>query len=400
MAVEFVFQQATREQAKARIALTGPSGAGKTFTALAIASGLGDRIAVIDTEHGSASKYAHKFPFATVCLDSFDPRLYVKAIEAAEAAGFDVIVIDSLSHAWEGKDGALEQIDHFKGSVGGNSWAAWSKVTPMHRDLIEAIVGSSSHVIATMRTKTAWEAAEGKKTPQKVGLAPIQRDGMEYEFDVVGAIDLDHNMEIQKTRYEELDGQRIYLPGPDLGRMIRSLLSAGAPPIQQFQPAQPLAPAPIAQPAPQPATQATPVAPAPPTAPAQAPEENCADETQRAQFARLLDRLAELGKSRTLSEQGACQRVTDGRQTQLIGLSHEQAAAAIDLLKQMVKRFESEADARATDHAPAPQMASTPDPVPAPTRTVDPETGEIIYDNTTAPQPELVGAGGNEELNF
>jgi hypothetical protein len=194
---KFEFKKATKKSAKGRLALIGPSGSGKTFWGLGIASRLGERIAVIDTEHGSASKYADVFNFDALELDSFSPATYVQAIEAAENAGYDVIVIDSLSHAWMGKDGALDQVDKAaERSLSGNSFAAWRKVTPMHNDLVDAMVGCRAHLIATMRTRTEYvlqENEKGKKEPKKIGLQPVQRDGLEYEFDVVCDIELEHN---------------------------------------------------------------------------------------------------------------------------------------------------------------------------------------------------------------
>ena len=123
------FQKATKRQAKLRMALIGPSGSGKTFTALTLATALGKRVGVIDTEHGSASKYADRFAFDCLNLTSFSPGTYVEAIAAAAAAGFDVLIIDSLSHAWSGKDGALEQVDKkAAASRSGNSFTAWRDV--------------------------------------------------------------------------------------------------------------------------------------------------------------------------------------------------------------------------------------------------------------------------------
>ena len=126
---------ATKKAAKLRLALVGPAGSGKTYSALAIATGLGSKIALIDTEHGSAALYADKFAFDTCNLETFSPDSYVEAIKGAEAEGYDVIIIDSLSHAWIGKDGALEQVDQATRRSGSkNSYFAWRDVTPKHRN--------------------------------------------------------------------------------------------------------------------------------------------------------------------------------------------------------------------------------------------------------------------------
>lgn len=247
---KFEFKKATKKAAKGRLSLIGPSGSGKTFWALGIASRLGERVAVIDTEHGSASKYADRFEFETLQLESFSPATYVQAIEAAENEGFDVIVIDSLSHAWMGKDGALEQVDKAaERSSSGNSFAAWRKVTPMHNDLVEAMVGCRSHLIATMRTKTEYvlqENEKGKKEPKKIGLQPVQRDGLEYEFDAVCDLELEHNnLIVGKTRCPALRSrvfQANHDEPEDAGLQFGLVFSAwltdgtdsGASPVDEF----------------------------------------------------------------------------------------------------------------------------------------------------------------------
>lgn len=232
----FAFHPATKTRARARVALIGPSGSGKTYSALAIAAGLGARVAVIDTERGSASKYAGLpgMPaFDVLELETFAPETYVAAIGAAGSAGYDVLIIDSLSHAWMGKDGALEQVDRAaKRSQSGNSFAAWRDITPKHNALVDAMLASPCHLIVTMRAKTEYVMetnSRGKQEPRKIGLAPIQRDGMEYEFDVVGDITLDHELIISKTRCPAFDGKVIQLPGLGFGQDIADWLSDGAP---------------------------------------------------------------------------------------------------------------------------------------------------------------------------
>ncbi len=153
-----MFKPATREKLKLRLAIDGLAGSGKTFTALRAAFALGKRVAVLDTEHSSARKYVGLSPdgfpwqFEVCELQHFAPSNYVMAIQAAADAGFDVLVIDSLSHAWDGLGGALDQVDKKSGS-GGNSYTAWKDVTPQHRELIEAILAAPLHVIATMRRR-------------------------------------------------------------------------------------------------------------------------------------------------------------------------------------------------------------------------------------------------------
>jgi len=228
----FTFKKAVKSQAKARIGLIGPSGSGKTYTALLIGRELGHRVAVIDTEHGSASKYADEFDFDTLQLDDFHPQNYIDGIKAAGSAGYDVVIIDSLSHAWAGSGGALELADRNAARYSGNRFAAWRDITPLHNQLIEAMLSSPAHLIATMRSKMDYiltEDSKGKKVVRKVGMAPIQRDGMEYEFDIVGDMDIDHNLIISKTRCRALDGAVVNKPGADLAKTVKAWLSDGEP---------------------------------------------------------------------------------------------------------------------------------------------------------------------------
>jgi len=230
--VAIQFKRAVKSQAKARIGLIGPSGSGKTYTALLLAQTMGQRIAVIDTEHGSASKYADEFQFDTLELANFHPQNYIDGIKAAGQAGYDVIIIDSLSHAWAGSGGALELADKGALKYSGNRFAAWRDVTPLHNKLIEAMLSSPAHLIATMRSKMDYiqtQDSKGKTIIRKVGMAPIQRDGMEYEFDIVGDLDIDHNLIISKTRCRALDGVVINKPGKELAETVKAWLSDGEP---------------------------------------------------------------------------------------------------------------------------------------------------------------------------
>jgi hypothetical protein len=227
------YTKATKKQSRLRLALIGPSGSGKTYTALTLAQGLGKKIALIDTERGSASKYSDLFDFDVLELDTFSPRLYVEAIHLSEQAGYEVLIIDSLSHAWAGKDGTLEQVDRIaKRLPSQNTFAAWREVTPMHNALVDAMLQSRLHLIATMRTKTDYIIEpndKGRLVPRKVGLAPIQRDGVEYEFDVVADLDLENNLVISKTRCPELHGVVISKPDVALAETLKTWLTDGIP---------------------------------------------------------------------------------------------------------------------------------------------------------------------------
>ena len=233
-----MFKKAVKSQAKLRMAITGPSGSGKTYTALTVATSMADRVALIDTERGSASKYADIFSgFDVQELTEYNPRNYIEAIRAACASGYDVLVIDSLSHAWSGQGGVLELVDRAaKRSQSQNSFAAWRDVTPLHNQLVDTILGSPIHIIATMRSKTEYvleRDERGRTTPRKVGLAPVQRDGMEYEFDVVAEMDMDNNMIISKSRIVALTGGVVNRPDGQFGELLKAWLSDGAlAPIQ------------------------------------------------------------------------------------------------------------------------------------------------------------------------
>lgn len=228
-----MFQKATKKKAKLRLAFIGPAGTGKTYSALAVARGLvgpDGKIAVMDTEHGSASKYASEFEFDVVEPETFSPQVYIDTIRAAEEAGYDALIIDSLSHAWMGKDGALEMVDAAAARNRGNSFAGWRDVTPLHNRMIDAMLACRLHLIVTMRSKTEWvveENEKGKKVPRKIGLQPVQRDGLEYEMDVVGDLDQENRYVISKTRCVPLAGKVFAKPGEELAGIIAAWLTDG-----------------------------------------------------------------------------------------------------------------------------------------------------------------------------
>jgi hypothetical protein len=188
-------KKAVKEQSKLRLALAGPAGAGKTWTGLGFATVLaeGGKIVVIDTEHGRSKKYADVFDFDIIELDTFSPKMYMEALALAYKEGAAVVLIDSLSHAWNGEDGILEQV--------GRNFNNWKEATPLQNRLMNTIQRSPFHVIATMRSKSEYvvEMVNGKATPKKVGTAVIQRDGVDFEFDVFGMLDREHNLLIEKS---------------------------------------------------------------------------------------------------------------------------------------------------------------------------------------------------------
>jgi len=221
------FEKATKRKAKLRLALFGTSGSGKTYTGLRMATGLGGPIALIDTERGSASKYADRFEFDVLELPARDIGTYCQAIEAAQSAGYRVLIIDSLTHAWQE---LLQEIDKLaRAKFGGNTWSAWSEGTPKQQRLVDAILGYDGHVIATMRVKTEWTLSHndrGKLEPKRVGLAPQQGKGIEYEFDMLMQLDSDHTARVLKDRTGRYQDAIIELPGEDLGQELAAWLES------------------------------------------------------------------------------------------------------------------------------------------------------------------------------
>jgi hypothetical protein len=234
MTETFTFEKATKDQAKARIALAGPSGSGKTWTSLLIATAFGGTVAVIDTERGSASKYAGPFTFDRLNMQRYDPRDLPKALAAAAQAGYGTVIIDSLSKFWSGQGGMLEFVDNSTRRSGNNNafTSGWKEARPVENDLIEAMLSYPGHVIVTMRTKTHYDVIDngrGQKVPTKIGLQPVQRDGIEYEFDIVGDMDLENTLTISKSRCPAVAGGVFRQPGAEFAATVLEWLTDGRP---------------------------------------------------------------------------------------------------------------------------------------------------------------------------
>jgi hypothetical protein len=228
------FHKALKTDARLRLALMGPSGAGKTLTALHIAQDLeAGPIALIDTERGSASRYADLFDFDVLELANFHPEHYIEAIHAANEGNYGVLIIDSLSHAWAGKGGALELVDEAARKIkSSNTFAAWRDVTPLHHRLLDAILGTDCHLIATLRSKMENiqdKDEKGRTLIRKVGLQAVQREGVEYEFDVVGEMDLDHVLTITKSRCPSLADRVFPSPNGEVSAELRDWLQGVSP---------------------------------------------------------------------------------------------------------------------------------------------------------------------------
>ena len=224
-----MFKKAQKSLSKARICIAGPAGSGKTYSALLIASGLGSRIAMIDTEHGSGALYSDMHNYDILELyPPFEPRKYIDGVKEAENAGYDIIIIDSLTHAWAGEGGLLDMKEKVVQSGKGNDWTAWRYVTPLHNQLVESILQSKCHIIATARSKMKYapEEENGRiKKVKKIGLDPILREGMEYEFTVVFDLSSEHVASSTKDRTSLFDGQ-FFTPSRETGVRLLSWLNS------------------------------------------------------------------------------------------------------------------------------------------------------------------------------
>ncbi len=234
-----MFRPAERKKAKLRLGISGPAGSGKTASALLIAHGITNdwaKIGLVDTESGSGELYANttiggvnigKYNVATI-TPPFEPQKYINAIKAAENTGIEVVILDSISHAWVGEGGLLDTQGKVASKTG-NSYTAWREVTPLHNKFVEAMLQSKIHVIATMRSKQeyALESGEkGKTIVRKLGMAPVQRDGMDYEFTVVFDLSHEHVAGVSKDRTSLFDG-KYFVPTPDTGKQLKEWLESG-----------------------------------------------------------------------------------------------------------------------------------------------------------------------------
>jgi hypothetical protein len=225
-------RQAERRQAKIKMGLQAPSGAGKTYSALLLAYGLindWSKIAVIDTENHSADLYAHLGNYKVLALEQpFSPERYIQAIEVCEKAGMEAIIIDSISHEWEGVGGILD----IHGAMMGNSFTNWAKVTPRHNAFVQKLLQSSSHIIATIRSKQDYVLSEknGKMVPEKIGLKGVTREGLDYEFTIVLELDLKHQATATKDRTQLFMDKPSFIITPDTGKTIKAWCESGAAP--------------------------------------------------------------------------------------------------------------------------------------------------------------------------
>jgi hypothetical protein len=235
-------RKATRQKAKIRLGLSAVAGGGKTYSALLIAKGIcGDwsKIAMIDTENGSGDLYCHLGGYNVLPLTApYSPEKYVAAIKECEAAGMEVIIIDSITHEWDGKGGCLEIVDQVtQGSNSKNSYVAWGKVTPRHQAFIEAMLSSSAHIITTVRRKQDYEMTKddrGKIQVEKAGLKEVPRDGWEYELTVNLQMDTSHLAKASKDRTGLFMDKPEFVPSEETGKMIAEWCDMGLDPTEEI----------------------------------------------------------------------------------------------------------------------------------------------------------------------
>jgi hypothetical protein len=226
----FELKKAVRKKAKMRVGLFGPSGSGKTYSSLLLAYGLvqdWSKIALIDTEYGSGELYSDMGEYNTLKLvPPFSPESYIRAIDVCEKAGMEAIIIDSITHEWDGAGGCLE----IHAKMTGNSFANWKEVTPRHNNFITRILSSNAHVICCGRTKTDYEIVqkEGKAVPEKIGLKTVTRDGFDYEMTIAFDIDIKHNARASKDRTSLFMDQPHFIITSDTGKTLSNWADSGA----------------------------------------------------------------------------------------------------------------------------------------------------------------------------
>jgi hypothetical protein len=220
------------------MALQGPSGSGKTKGALLLAYGLVQdwgKIAVLDTENKSSHLYAELGSYNVLSIDPpFAPEKYTEAIHFCVQQGIEVVIIDSISHEWEGSGGILD----IHGGMTGNSFTNWNNITPRHNDFVQTMLQAPVHIIGTIRSKQDYVLVtkDGKQVPEKVGLKGITRDGMDYEFTLVLEIDIKHNASASKDRTGLFNGKPQFKITPDVGKKILDWCNEG---ITQTKPTVP-----------------------------------------------------------------------------------------------------------------------------------------------------------------
>ncbi|MFE4756036.1 AAA family ATPase [Streptomyces mirabilis] len=233
------FRPAVKESRPVRLAFEGPSGSGRTLTALLVAAALGDPVALIDTERGMAAKYADRVPFDTQEFTHYDPQSLFASLARAGTRGYPVLVVDTYSAFWSGAGGRLDKVsDEARAGYGGAD-AAWSKYRPVDRGVTEALAAYPGHIIVTLRARTDTVIeidSQGRQYARRISVRPEQRADIEYDFDAVGTLGPVATVRFGKSHIPALAGEVIEQPGEDLGRTIRAWADDGIPnwPQQTF----------------------------------------------------------------------------------------------------------------------------------------------------------------------
>lgn len=225
-----IYRKAERRKAKLRLAITGPAGSGKTYSALLIAFGIGGKIALLDTENGSGDLYSSLGDYDVCSINApFTVQKYIDAIKDAEKSGYDILILDSISAEWAGSGGLLNLHTQLTASNKNNSFSAWGQVTPKHNAFIDAIIASKLHIICTIRSKTEYaqiQNEKGKTEIKKIGLGLVQRDGIDYEFTTVFDLNQDHSVSVSKDRTSLFDGQ-VFMITQEIGKQLKEWLDTG-----------------------------------------------------------------------------------------------------------------------------------------------------------------------------
>ena len=225
-----IYRKAERRKAKLRLAITGPAGSGKTYSALLIAFGIGGKTALLDTENGSGDLYSALGDYDICSISApFTVQKYIDAIKSAEQASYDILILDSISAEWAGSGGLLNLHTQLTSSSKANSFAAWGQVTPKHNAFIDAIINSRLHIICTIRSKTEYAQIQnerGKTEIRKMGLGLVQREGIDYEFTTVFDLNFNHEVTVSKDRTSIFDGQ-VFTITQDTGKLLKEWLDSG-----------------------------------------------------------------------------------------------------------------------------------------------------------------------------
>jgi hypothetical protein len=239
---KFLFVPPTSSGLYSRTALIGAAGGGKTWTALTLANALGPNTGLIDTEHRRAAQYRRLFNFTHLAMDKFNPKDLTEAVAAAAEQHINPLIVDSWSHFWEGTEGMLEQVDRATAAAGRQDkfGSGWKEMRPVERTMLEALLAYPGHVIVTLRTKTEYVVerndSTGRQEPKRIGLKPVQRDGLEYDFDFILDMADAGTATVSKSTMPELSGQVFRKPTEELGARIRAWVEEDAPDTVSLNP--------------------------------------------------------------------------------------------------------------------------------------------------------------------